>query len=133
MSDTVTMLPGFDEVPDDEQIPAALSRYYLDVGRRLEQLQNSFKTISERQCFVYHVQIRFPLADKYDYMVMVKSLTPEGALIGFNSGNSPIEALLGVGGRLRAGKFNWLTDQYPPENAKEMLADWHRDGYHVRL
>lgn len=104
---------------------AAYHRYLRDQGMRAEQLREFIANARERELFVYSIQVRYPSKEYPSFSAVVKALTPEGPVIAFHNGYQLLEALLGIGQRIRAGNLEWRNDDYPPDDWAERLAYMH--------
>jgi len=114
---------------DEDPGAAAINRYYRDLGKRLENLRLSLQRRRNDGVFVYNIQIRWPNVKNPQYLSIIKAVTDDGPVVAFNSDGAWFSALLGIESRLRAGKLDWLKDNYPPDNWSEIAAFLHKTTY----
>lgn len=122
---TVVDAEWFDEDPGN----AAVNRYYRDLGKRLENLRLSLQRRRQDGIYIYNIQLRWPNPKNQQYLAILKAVTDEGPVVAFNSDGAWFSALLGIESRLRAGKLDWLKDDYPPDNWVEVAAFLHKTTY----
>lgn len=113
-------LPGLGEFNDFEPSAAAVSRFYVEHGERLQNLEFMLTWRVKAQLFVYKLEVRWPLTQEGDLLCILKAVSTEGPLIAFHSDRTIVAVLGSLSGRLRAGKLKWRVDEYPPTNYEEI-------------
>lgn len=95
-------------------------RHLITWGLDVEALGETLRRLPNRWPFVYNVQLRLPIRDNADVLMLVKAVGEGGPVIAFHGGRTMVTALITWPARVRAGKVEWREDIYPPGNYAEI-------------
>lgn len=107
-------------IPDPGYARRVTERYMLGLGEDIEALMECLRWLPGRQPYVYQIQLRAPMRDQQDWLMLIKGVGEEGPVIAFHSGRTPAECMLTYPPRMRAGKLTWREDEYTPDKYPEI-------------
>lgn len=111
---------------DEEAVSkAAVRRHFMGLGKAVEEFRAGVVSLASRQRYVYDIGMRWPSAERANYMCIIKALSPEGPQISFVSGGDWMNTWLEAGRLMRAGALTWHQDTYPPDGWEERLGWFH--------
>lgn len=91
---------------------AALDREIASAGVGMFRTEHLFEGLWDEQTVVKSIRVSCPGAGRSDYLAVVTADVEQVAMVGFNSGGTFREALLGLLNRLENRSLKWREDQY---------------------
>lgn len=106
----------------EQNVSAREARVLHEWGAGFEAFCRTLDWKGTRQQHVYQVQVRAPVREGADWLLMVKAVGEEHPLIAFHTGEGALQVILSWGSRFEAGKIQWKEDGFPPEKYDEIEA-----------
>lgn len=103
----------YEEVKGSSYMSAAnYERALQRAGAKLYDFEPVVERLFDDAIEVRSMAVRLPQAEGGDYLVTIRAYKEGKAVVGFSSGSSLTETLVGVVNRLQNRTVKWKADQY---------------------
>jgi len=105
-------------------------RWMAELGEEIELLGFMMRKPLEGRPFVYEIRIDLIPGKGGSAVLVAKGFGDAGGLVAFHNASGFLGLLRGFEAQLRAGKVNWIEDQYPPANYDKRRARYLSGEYY---